>query len=573
MVGEVEKKVFNCIDNKKSFIIEAGAGSGKTWTLVQTLFYIINTKGIYYKKFNKTIACITYTNVAKEEIIDRIKANELVEVKTIHEFLWDIIKPFQKEMKAELVNLINEKIQKESNTIEKSKPTTQKYKNAVESIARHKETLEALNVLTAKIEYKEFSNRKKGVISHDDVLYISNAILKNYPVIYKVIEDTYPIIFIDEYQDTNRDIALTILEYLKENSTIVFGFFGDYNQQIYGGSIGKIDSVKYGLEVIPKEQNYRCSIEIIDILNKLRNDIVQSQEGEVKNGKCTCYYLNNSDTNTDEFVEKYFKNDIGVSSSDELKQLYLVTKTIAKKNNYFKLHELYDEENKIVENRRKKKKDQLLKNKDNRDCPFANFLFAIEEIIELFCEKRIQLLLKKTSFEILSLEDKVKLNNYLIELQDLSESKTIREIFEYVDRKNILVMPNNLKPYFKNTDLQDEFFNSLMNLEYIQFKNLYYTVKKSSPFSTNHGTKGAEYDNVICFIDDNDWRSSYSFNKYFDNTDFGTARYEKTKNLFYVICSRAKYNLAIVILSELSTVSIKKIKKLFGIENFKEIQC
>lgn len=568
MAGKVESSAFKCIDNKRSFIVEAGAGSGKTWTLVQSLFHIIETQGTYLRKMNKRVACITYTNVAKEEIIDRIKADDLVVVRTIHDFLWDVIKPFQKELKAELINLINEKSLKKAEIVSSSKPTTKKYKEAAEALAQYNDTLEELKKFKGEIQYREFYNRKNGIVSHNDILWLANNMIKDYPIIYKIIEDTYPIIFIDEYQDTDKSIAETILETLKPNSNIVFGFFGDYYQQIYGGSIGKIDSSKYSLKVIPKDENYRCSIEVIDLLNKLRNDITQRQTGEPKNGKCICYYVNSNQTDTEDFIDKYIKKDFILGPESELKKLYLVTKTIAKKNGYYELHELYDEENKNVEHRRSKRKDQLLKNKENRDCPFANFLYDIEEIVELFDENRIQLLLKRTTYEISCFNDKIQLNKNLSELKDLTGSGTIKEIFEFVWGCNILPVPEKLKAFFKDKELQDEFFNTLMCLPYTQFRNLYYTVKKTSPFSTNHGTKGAEYDSVVCFIDDDDWNSSYNFNKYFDKTDEGTVRFNKTKNLFYVICSRAKYNLAIVILSELSRESISIIKKLFGEENF-----
>ncbi|MBY9084682.1 hypothetical protein KIH86_10645, partial [Paenibacillus sp. HN-1] len=60
---------------------------------------------------------------------------------------------------------------------------------------------------------------------------------------------------------------------------------------------------------------------------------------------------------------------------------------------------------------------------------------------------------------------------------------------------------------------------------------------------TNHGTKGAEFSNVVCFIDDNDW-NSYSLNKYLkgrpDIGTIGTNNFDiqtRTRNLFYVICS------------------------------------
>ena len=67
------------IEERKSFVLEAGAGSGKTYALIQTLNYLIQHKSENLKIANQKIVCITYTNVAKNEIIDRIENNELVE--------------------------------------------------------------------------------------------------------------------------------------------------------------------------------------------------------------------------------------------------------------------------------------------------------------------------------------------------------------------------------------------------------------------------------------------------------------------------------------------------------------
>ena len=571
MASAVEDAVFQCIDNKESFIVEAGAGSGKTWTLVRALFYIIETQGYNFIKTNKRVACITYTNVAKNEIIDRIKSNGLIVVRTIHDFLWDIIKTFKKELKLELINLVKEKSLKQEEILKNSNPATKKYQEAQQKYYRYNDTIKALDRFNGTICYREYYDRKNGVISHDDVLWLANAIIKNYSKIYKIIEDTYPIVFIDEYQDTNKNVAHSLLNILKPNSNVVFGFFGDYFQQIYAGSIGKIDYSQYNLKYIPKDENYRCSIQVITLLNKLRSDITQSQTGDPKLGRCLCYYANDNTLDTASFINEHVEKDLALGNNPQIKELYLVTKTIAKKNGYFELHDLYDEENKSIENRRPKKKDQLLKNAENRDCPFANFLFDIEELVELYNNNKIQQLLKKITFGISSLEDKTKLNKSLAELNSLTTQGTISDVFSIVMKNGFLLVSDKLSTYFKETKLHDDFYNSLMALPYIQFKNLYYTVKKSSPFSTNHGTKGAEYDNVVCFIDDGDWISSYSFNKYFDGTDKGTARYDKTKNLFYVICSRAKYNLAIVLLSELSNEAINQLKLLFGDENYIEL--
>lgn len=570
MASEVEKIIIECIDNNQSFIIEAGAGSGKTWSLVQALFYIIQSKGDQLKKTNRKVVCITYTNVAKEEIIERTKANELIEVKTIHDFLWDIIKPFQKELKVEILAIIRAKYNEQQNILSTSRNTTKKWGEAKQKAEKYQITLDELEKFQGKIEYREYYNRKKGIISHDDIIRLSSVILGKYNNILKIIQDTYPIIFIDEYQDTNQEIAEVILSNVKENTNILFGLFGDYNQQIYAKTIGKVDEVKYNLKRIPKNENYRCSVEVIELLNKLRKDIEQRQIGKEKHGKCLCYNINEVELDTEKFLIERICLDLGIDEST-VKRLYLVTKSIAKRNGYLELHDLYDEENKTVEGRRAKKKDHLLKNKDNRECPFANFLFDIEELIELYQSQSIQKLLKKTCFSVFSLEDKVKLNTLMNDLLSLSEDKNIREIFEFVWKNNILEKPTKIKKFYEDVSLQDDFFATLMQIKYKHFRNLYYTAKKTSPFSTDHGTKGAEFDNVVCFIDDNDWKSSYSFNNYFDQTDQGKSRFEKTNNMFYVICSRAKYNLAIVFLSELNGQAKEKLKLMFGETNFNSI--
>jgi len=568
MASKVEHLIMECIDNNESFIVEAGAGSGKTWSLVQALFYILQVKGNQLKLANRKVACITYTNVAKEEIIYRIQENQLIDVKTIHDFLWNIIKPFQRELKLELIEIVKTQYTKNIDIVRTSKTTTKKYAEAKDKADKYKLTLDELDKFKGKIEYKDYYDRKKGIVSHDDILKLATALIEKYNNIYKIIQDTYPIIFIDEYQDTNQEIAEVLLNNVKNNSSILFGLFGDYNQQIYGKTIGKVDDTKFSLKKIPKDENYRCSFEVISLLNKLRSDIEQRQSGEEKHGRCVCYYVNDTELDTEKFISSKIYRELNITEEMETKRLYLVTKSIAKRNGYLGLHDLYDEENKDITNRRAKNKDELLKNEDNRDCPFANFLFGIEELIELYQNNRIQRFLAKTSYELICIEDKTRLDNLMQKLIELASKSSIQGIFEFIWNNNLLKKPSKIKYIYDNKELHDDFIITLMKMEYKQFQNLYYTIKKTSPFYTNHGTKGAEFDNVICFVDDNDWKTNYNFSNYFDATDVGTPRFDKTKNMLYVICSRAKYNLVLVLLSKLSDTAQEKVKLLFGKENY-----
>jgi len=147
-----------------------------------------------------------------------------------------------------------------------------------------------------------------------------------------------------------------------------------------------------------------------------------------------------------------------------------------------------------------------------------------------------------------------------------SESGNIFEVFEFVTNNNLLNFSEKLETIWKNDSKKDTFFYDLMELEYVQFKRLYNTVKDTSPYSTNHGTKGAEFENVICFINDADW-NHYSIDDYLSEQDISSTKYTRTRNLFYVICSRAKLNLAIVVMSKLSMKSLEKAKSFFGEEN------
>ena len=77
-------EILEHIKQGHNFLLSGGAGSGKTYSLVQVLQHI---SGLYP---NAQIACITYTNAAAIEIKNRANIKNL-RVSTIHDFLWDVI--------------------------------------------------------------------------------------------------------------------------------------------------------------------------------------------------------------------------------------------------------------------------------------------------------------------------------------------------------------------------------------------------------------------------------------------------------------------------------------------------
>lgn len=101
-MGEELTQIMQHIHNGHHFLLSGGAGSGKTYTLVQVIEEIIRENP------TSLIACITYTNAAVREIENRVNHDNL-RVSTIHDFLWESISSFQKELRDSLVELINKK--------------------------------------------------------------------------------------------------------------------------------------------------------------------------------------------------------------------------------------------------------------------------------------------------------------------------------------------------------------------------------------------------------------------------------------------------------------------------------
>ncbi|MFH2033047.1 MAG: UvrD-helicase domain-containing protein [Bacteroidota bacterium] len=562
-MASVVEQVFDCIRNKESFVLDAGAGSGKTWTLVQALNYVIENKSNELKNNGQKVVCITYTNIAKDEIIERTEHNELIHVSTIHDFLWDCIKKFQSELRELFIELLRSKLAKvEEELAAKTRTNTKIYQTLSERKERYQEAIAISESSKLKIVYDNYPSYRKGKFSHDDLIVLSEQIFTAYPKIRKIVGDAYPVIFVDEYQDTQKETISILLDYLNEIDNLVLGFFGDKRQQIYDKGVGEIPE-RYGLKLIKKEENYRSSKEVIDLLNKLRTDLQQFQPpSNERRGDVAFYHQADSGSfNAKEFIENNLTDRWGIALAEDVKILYLTHRFIAKENGYEDLYQVHS-----------KNADVITKNKDNRGMsPFTDILFDIEEIAELYESKKIQQLLRRVSLRMNSFDSRKALNDALNILIEKRLSCKVKDVIEFVVENKLLSPKDRMKDYDFDDEEKKEFYDSLMEIDYVQFIRLYQVQQNNTPFSTKHNTKGDEFDNVLVVIDDSAWKQSYNFNDFFSDNHEKEERYLRTSNLFYVVCSRAKNNLAVVCLSELESSARSKIKEWFSESNYIEL--
>lgn len=312
-------------DLSRHFKVIAGPGAGKTHWLVEHIKNVLqNAENLTY---TSKIACITYTTVGAEEIQSRLGMNqERVEVSTIHSFLYaNVVKPY--------VYLLNDNHGKRLVNVEEldghyeNIATNGKiYQWKVKTRAHYlqdnkklKEYLEQLDwkLVDGQLYLKPRKNYRigkyyiriedlplykqlfwdEGVIHHEDVLYFSYRILKEFSIILEHLSAKYPYIFLDEFQDTNP-IQTEIIKWLG-NSGSVIGVVGDPAQSIYefqGAS--RQDFIDFTLPnqiIYMIENNRRCGSKIVDFLNHIRKGDQLTQKPTRENSNHDIYFIECTD--------------------------------------------------------------------------------------------------------------------------------------------------------------------------------------------------------------------------------------------------------------------------------------
>ncbi len=109
----------------------------------------------------------------------------------------------------------------------------------------------------------------------------------------------------------------------------------------------------------------------------------------------------------------------------------------------------------------------------------------------------------------------------------------------------------------------------MKSLPFTEIINLYKFEEDLTPYSTQHGIKGAEFDNVFVILDNGKW-NQYNFKYLFEGTSGKESVIERTKKMFYVCCSRTKKNLVVFYHKPSETV-LNKAREWFGEKNLIEV--
>lgn len=648
-------KIREIIDNNqnpekefKNFVLQGGAGSGKTESLKEVISYIAE------KYPEKKVVCITHTNVAVEEIIARV--GNKYKISTIHSFLNSLIKDYKKNLKEIIHHIfcipdVTELTHSEYKKIyEKysAKLFLLKEESCDKVIGKREydispsiyntqlnEKIAILNenikeIISSKdhnlIAYNEtrFDSFEELTFSHDSLLLLSYKLCERFKLLCKIISDKYDFILIDEYQDTNENIINLFLKLLPQNKKTTIGLFGDSMQGIYDDGIGNVQ--KYIEESIiiriDKDDNYRCSEEIIRFINNIRTDGVEQKlalkndEGlDARKGFAKLYYkkVDKKPNRFSSIEEKqsYFdilNNAIEITKkciAPECKILMLTNKSISSEIGFANLYNIFSERYSEVKEEIEKELDKIQ-------------ISTIVELCRLYQNKQynpILVYLKRNGFQIKTLKDKKTIISHFDYL--LSTELNLQQVLDYSFEKKILkkskqfsdyILQKNdfLKNYGKNNrykyledlylkgsntkvrlkinhdiEISDEeffafekdikkktFYIDLFSnkIRFDEVLNYYKYINEETDYITMHKTKGSGIENVIVVLDEYFW-TKYNFKSIYDES-VDLEKRNKNQKLFYVACSRAIKHLTIIRLIEddAEEVMLKKYFKNIEIE-------
>lgn len=330
-MNPMQKKAIYNVDGP--VLVLAGAGSGKTTTIIGRIVYMVMFGHAYYstettfpvtendiKELKSVLAgtgsisehlksmlqvkpispqnimAVTFTNKAAGEMKKRLESKlgkdmaEKVYAKTFHSACVGILREYamfvgfkrdftiydEKDCKSVLkdiykANGIKEKELHKDDVL--NHISIWKDKMITPDMAISQSTISSYN--TVAHLYKEYQERLKNAnaMDFDDLIGNTIRLLKEHPDIQAELQKKIQYIMVDEYQDTNasQHELLSLLVSPEHNICVV----GDDDQSIYSFRGADVDNILNfpqefnGTHIIKMEQNYRSDGNILNLANSL----------------------------------------------------------------------------------------------------------------------------------------------------------------------------------------------------------------------------------------------------------------------------------------------------------------
>ncbi|MFJ2620313.1 UvrD-helicase domain-containing protein [Glutamicibacter sp. NPDC087344] len=585
---EADRQIQAILDRNQltGFTVVAGAGSGKTTSLVKALAHVTRTRGPSLLAKTQRVACITYTEIAAREIHEEIGYDPLASVSTIHSFLWELVKPFQKDISVWVAARIDEQIaglrEKQANYKSRTHQTTKN--NDAADLEKRRYQQDAVKDVK-RWTYGIGADYAHGIIGHADVIKMVPEMILERRLLAQLVGRQFPFIFVDESQDTFPEIVEALKHvWSLAGGTVCLGFFGDPMQQIYQQGVVSVPP-EPGWVNVDKPQNFRSSKRVLACVNAVRSegDALQQISGlsVQADGEAFCFVLPSDDQRSDrlELVRSWLDehstsgNWTRPAREDGSKILMITHRMAAKRLGFENLYAAFKDQkagglDKAFEEGNAWPltpfRDVILPLCLAKDASSPAVLAVLRENSPLLRTGQASHQLKAVLASGKAAVGKLRqlaLDPFTAKLGDLLRTAFNDGLLELDPR-----MAAYLRPGGEHSVVLDEpvvdVLNAMSECVLSEFEGYLAYVKHESPYSTQHGTKGAEFERVIVVLDDKEGRYPlYSYDKFLGLKELSTtdlenqskgvdSAIERTRRLFYVCVSRARESIAVVLFTD-----------------------
>lgn len=590
----VDEEIASYLDPKapRSFFLFAGAGSGKTRSLVNALNFIRSKHGRELRLHGHRVGVITYTNAACDEINRRIDFHSLFYVATIHSFAWELIKGFHYDIREWLRRSLEADLRQLREEEENGRPGTKASITRQAKIESKGRRLEKLDSNRSFIYSPNGENSESNALNHSEVIAICAAFLSQKPLMRWILVGRFPFLLIDESQDTNRHLidSLFIVE-REQSERFLLGLIGDLMQRIYQDGKERIeDELPEGWAKPSKKLNHRCPKRIVHLINKIRDHVdthtqearTDAVEGQVKlfiRPVGTVDRMATEDTIRDQMAE--YSGDSGWHDRDFCKTLTLEHHMSAKRLGFENVfNPLY-----AIDNWRTGLLDGSLP-------PLRFYIQSVLPLVEAARagDKFTISRLVRNSSPLLSqsaLKEAVDPSRLLKQAQAGVDAltalweegePTCRDVLFCVAEHRLFEVPESLHSAYavlsettdssqedEQADPLDDRMAAILSFLQAPFSEIdiyrKYVAGLAS-FDTHQGVKGREFERVMVILDDTEARGfMFGYGKLLGDKELSAtdlknlsegkdSSIDRTRRLLYVTCSRAERSLALVVYAE-----------------------
>ncbi|XQA60691.1 UvrD-helicase domain-containing protein [Xanthomonas sacchari] len=561
-------------ENPRSFFLFAGAGSGKTRSLVAALEHVQANWGEGLRRQGKRVGVITFTNAASDEIKRRIQFDALFDVCTIHSFAWSLIEglnhDIQEWLKVKIAEDLTDLREKEAKGRAGKASDDRKFK-----IIAGTKRLESLPEIKTFIYSPTGTNRTRDALSHAEVIRIAAHFLRSKSRMQSIFVGRYPILLVDESQDTNKHLVDALFEVeAKQAGSFSLGLIGDTMQQIYAdGKEGLGTDLPASWATPGKQMNHRCPKRVVSLLNKVRSPVdphVQKARKDAVEGVVRLFIASSAVEGKIDLEDRIagvmadLTGDERWRQHDAVKTLTLEHRMAAARLGCLDVFAaLYEIDSTSLLNGTQPLAtfftDQVL--------PLVNAYqgndkFELMRLLKAFSPLLTVEKLKGPSGKS-QLKSAQSAVDELVSLWENGQDPSLQDVLVRVSEQRLLEIPDRLAARTIISDYQlaeeveasddserQKHIDELLAAPFSQIAPLASYLSRKARFDTHQGVKGLEFERVMVIMDDQEARGfMFKYEDLFGRKTEGKTL-EATRRLFYVTASRATKSLALVAYTE-----------------------